>query len=94
MLFMHKEMVFSLTDLRYVTVSCEHCKTRVILDLKEKPQIYGERGIFLPKECPGCRKNYDSALKPGLESLQKAYDDLTPIEKRIAFRGDVVDSTN
>jgi hypothetical protein len=46
MLSMHKEIVFSLADLRYVEVSCGRCKTRIILDLKEKPKYMGSDGIL------------------------------------------------
>jgi len=88
MLLMQKEIVCSLSDIRYVCVSCQHCKTKVILDLKEPSEFSRKHdNALLPNECPGCRKDYDGALKPGMELLQKAYDALGLAERSVSFRG-------
>ena len=83
---MYKELVCSLADIRYVSVSCQHCKTRVLLDLKEPTEFSKMHdNAMLPKECPGCRKGYDTALGVGLDALQKAYVELARIERCIGF---------
>jgi primosomal protein N' len=88
MLAMLKELVVSLADIRCICVSCQHCKTKVVLDMREQSDFARTHGVFLPNECPGCRKPYDSALQPGLQNLHRAYEPLLPLEKWINFRGD------
>ncbi len=83
---MRKAFVISLADLRFVSVACQHCRTRVLLDLQQPSEHAMKIGELLPDECPGCRKHYDSALVPGLLALQSAYRDLLKIEKQIEFQ--------
>ena len=59
---MHKQFVVSLADLRYVRIECPQCKTKVILDMQEKSATAEKNNFFAPKECPGCRNDYDSAI--------------------------------
>jgi len=86
---MQKEFVLSLANLRFVSVSCQHCKTRVVLDLREPSEYAKSFGELLPNECPGCRKSYDSSLGPGLFGLQGAYNNLRKAEKQLSFRCDI-----
>ncbi len=85
---MTNEAVISLEDIRCVSVSCLNCKTKVLLDLREKSDHADRYGLTLPGECPVCRKPYDSALNGALTSLQVAYDAVRVIENRLSFRGD------
>lgn len=91
---MRKTLLISLVDLRFVSVSCKHCRTRVLLDLREPSEHAKTFGTLLPNECPGCRAGYDSALNPGLLALQSAYRELLKIEKQIEFSTDVVSEKN
>ena len=86
MLAMHKEILIAIADLRFVRVGCQHCKTRVVLDLHE-PSDFSQRldGSILSAECPGCRRAYDLSLVGALDALQKAYTGLKPLSKWIAF---------
>jgi phage terminase large subunit GpA-like protein len=85
---MHKELVISISDLRYVSISCPHCGTKVILDMQEKSAFMRKHGIFAPKKCPGCEQPYETAVQPNVDNLQRAYQSLLDISDRIGFRGE------
>ena len=87
---MYQETVISMADLRYVGIECPHCRTRVILDMKETAALAVEHGIFAPRICPGCRTPYDSAIQPNIDNLQRAYQSLLEIADSISFRGEPV----
>jgi len=80
-----KEIVIGLTELRLVCVACEHCKTRVVLDLEEPSGFQEKHGFFAPAVCPTCQKSYDLTLTEGLGMLQRAYTRLAPISQRFTF---------
>jgi hypothetical protein len=84
----HTIHLISIADIRYVVIECPHCRTRVTLDLKERSSFAEKHGIFAPKECPGCRTAYDSAIQPNLDQLQRAYQSLLEIADRIRFHGE------
>jgi hypothetical protein len=89
MLLMHKQLVVSLADLRFVSIECPLCKTVVTLDMKEPHELAQKYdNAFCPKDCPGCRKQYDSAIRPNVDSFQKSYQALGEIADRISFRGE------
>jgi len=87
---MKQETVVDISDLRYVRVSCQHCKTRVILDLKEKSAPTEKTGILLSDTCPCCCEAYDSSLKGALTTIQKAYDALSSeyVKHKVVFIGE------
>jgi hypothetical protein len=89
MFSMHKELVVSLADLRFVSITCPTCRTVVTLDLKE-PSEFAQKhdGAFSPKQCPGCRQDYDTAIRPSIDTFQRAYGSLIKIADRISFRGE------
>ncbi len=85
---MEQEVVISVADLRYVCIKCQHCNTQVILDMADPSEVARKyANAFTPASCPGCQSEYDSAIRPGIDSLQRAYMELLKIEKQIAFRG-------
>lgn len=86
MLYMRQEPVVSLTDLRYVSIECPLCRTRVVLDMAEISEHAKKEGVFAPAECPGCRVRYDTAIRPGIDQFQQAYQKLVPIAG-ISFHG-------
>lgn len=85
---MHKQIVVSIADLRYICIKCPHCHTKVILDMKEKSSFAKKQGIFAPKRCPGCETNYDSAIQPNVDQLQRAYESLLEIVDNISFHSE------
>jgi len=83
---MHKQLLLTLADVRFVTVGCQHCTTKVTIDLKEKSEYAEKFNILLANQCPGCRKNYDSAVGHALTALQQACDALAAVGKYISFQ--------
>jgi|ERR1039458_9188531 hypothetical protein len=86
----HKELVISISDLRYVSIECPVCRARVVLDMKERSEFAQKHGIFAPKACPGCQTAYDMAIQPQIDAFQRAYETLLPIADRIRFQGEPV----
>ena len=86
---MRQEVVCSLSDLVYVCIGCKHCETKVVVDLRELTKLRENDESTLGKECPGCRKDYDSALTSGLNALARAFQTLTAIEGTISFRSSI-----
>lgn len=87
MLAMHKEIVIS-QDLRYISIECSHCKTRVVMDMKDDHKLSKEQGSFSPKECPACLAKYDSAIPNNVDYLRRTYVGMLPIADSITFRGE------
>jgi len=81
------ETIVSLADLRFVEVHCSHCRTKVTLDMQEPSEFSTKHGVFAPKECPGCRKDYDSAIRPAVDAFQRAYHSLLELPSSVTFRG-------
>ena len=86
MLSMLKETIVYLSDLDRLTVNCQHCKTQVTVSLKTPSDLYKKHGVVLANVCPGCQKNYDVTLVGALESLQRAFDNLSPLAQYLEFR--------
>jgi NAD-dependent SIR2 family protein deacetylase len=81
------ETIVFLSDLRFVEIHCSHCSTKVTLDMQEPSEFSKQHGFFAPKECPGCRKDFDTAIRPAVDAFQRAYRSLSEIPKSITFRG-------
>jgi len=81
------EIIVSLSDLRFVEIHCSQCTTKVTLDMREPSEFSVKQGVFAPKECPGCRKNYDSAIRPAVDDFQRAYHSLSEFPNSVTFRG-------
>ena len=82
-----EETIVSLTDIRYVEIHCSNCATKVTLDMEEPSEFSKKYGEFTPKMCPGCRRDYDSAVRPAVDAFQRAYRSLIVIPKSVSFRG-------
>lgn len=80
------EIIVSLSDLRFVEIHC-HCGTKVTLDMENPSEFSQKQGVFAPKECPGCRMDYDTAIRPAVDAFQRAYHSLLQIPKSVTFRG-------
>ena len=84
---MQTDFIVSLDDMRYVEIHCLNCTTKVTLDMEKPSDFSQKQNTFAPKECPGCRKDYDSAVKPAVDAFQRAYHSLLAIPKSVTFRG-------
>jgi hypothetical protein len=82
---MKNQITISLGDLRYVSITCPHCRTVVTLDMVEPSELATKHGCFAPTKCPGCGKEYDSAIRPSLDQLWRTYTALLPIKDAISF---------
>ena len=83
---MHNESVIGLSDLRYISITCQECRTVVTLDMQE-PSDFSAKHDFCPQSCPGCQRQYDSAIAKNVNGFQKSYRLLTVMNGRIHFRG-------
>ena len=92
MLTMQKQFVVLLADLRFVSIECPTCKTLVTMDMKEPHEFTKKYDAFTPKDCPACRHQYDSAVRPGVDALQRAYAGLAAIAEHVSFRIDAESS--
>ncbi|HEX4160718.1 MAG TPA: hypothetical protein VHY79_19780 [Rhizomicrobium sp.] len=88
---MHKEIVISIPDIRYVAIECPHCRTKVILDMQEQVGLAQQYESFAPRKCPGCEAIYDSAIQPSLQKLRDAWRLLMKISDSVTFRSDTTD---
>ena len=87
---MQRELIVSLADLRYVTITCPQCRTQVTLDMKEPSEFSQkhESGYFAPRHCPGCTALYDTAIVPAVNGFQRLYQSVFAIADRISFKGE------
>jgi hypothetical protein len=87
---MRKEAVFSIQELRHVSITCPHCGTKVILDMaRYEPRASRDYVGFAPRSCPAlsCKKPYDSAIV-ALDTLQEVYALLAKLEGVVWFHAD------
>ena len=86
---MRDQFVVSFQDLRFVTLFCHHCKTRVTLDLNAEfePHISGRARFISPRECPRCNNSFDSAVPGAVDAMQKIYKALAPLKDAVTFTG-------
>jgi hypothetical protein len=83
---MQSNFVISLADIRYVDIHCAQCPTVVTMDMKDDKPFNERPGAFAPKTCPGCQKNYDSAIKTGIDGFKSAYQTLLNVPLSVTFR--------
>lgn len=83
---MRRQAVFTIEELRHVSITCPRCATEVVLDMAAFAEPAGVqlRMAFAPRECPACKTAYDSALI-ALNDLQRAYLALSKIPGAVAF---------
>ena len=84
---MQQEWSVSFNDIRYLSIECPDCRTRVVLDMKEISELARRQDdSFAPAECPGCLKKYDSAIRLNVNKLQALYEAMLPVGGQISFR--------
>lgn len=87
---MRKQQVFSLTDLRYVSIHCGRCNSDVTLDLTR--DIAGQRAYFAPQRCSVCGQDFDSAVE-NLNLFHQLYKKLAAAAKVLTFLGEAEDKS-
>ena len=86
---MHKQIVVSMKDLRFATLLCSHCNTRVTLDFDAEFEPGTRHAPFnAPVECPRCANHFDSALPGAVNTMQKAYRAVAKLNDALTFTGD------
>lgn len=81
---MHDQVIVSIQDLRYATLFCRHCNTRVSLDLDA--EFKAPRMPFRAlRECPRCANPFDSAVPTAIEDIQRAYKALVSLGNAVTF---------
>jgi len=82
---MHKQTVVSIQDLRFVTILCRRCNTKVTLDLDTEFAKPRSGRFMVPRECPRCQDPFDSVLPPSIEDLQRVYKSLAVVPGAVTF---------
>ena len=86
---MNKQVLVSMKDLRYATLLCRHCNTRVTLDFASEFQPgSGATPFKAPTECPRCGSAYDSAVPGSVNGMQKIYRAVAGLGDALSFHGD------
>ena len=83
----NEQVVISVKDLRFATVVCRHCNTRVTLDLETELQSDRHKPFSVPKECPRCHSPFDSVLPGAVVELQQIYKALVGLKDAVTFTG-------
>jgi hypothetical protein len=81
---MHKQVVVVIQDLRFAVILCRHCNTKVTLDLAAEIQ----QRFVVPRECPRCQDQFDSAIPGAIEALQRVYKSLAEVGSAVSFTSD------
>ena len=86
---MHHQTIVGIQDLRFVTLHCRHCNTRLTIDLEVEREFRDPRAHFsAPRECPRCEAAFHAAIPPAIEGLQKVYKALAAIPDIVTFTSD------
>jgi len=88
MVAMHKQIVVSLSDLRYISVQCPNCDAVLTLDMTKESAHQDKYGVFFPRVCVACQTTYDSALA-NVGDLRRAFQALAAVADRVTFRGEL-----
>ena len=69
---MRKQTTISVEDIRYVSITCAYCKSRMIIDMGIAPALGTARPQFVPYSCGTCNEPFDSAVQ-NLNKFQPVY---------------------
>ena len=84
----HRQLVISLADLRYVSIECPNCNSVLTLDMEKQSDHQKKHGLFVRGLCTVCQKGFDSAM-PYVTQFRDIYLALLPIASKITFRGSI-----
>jgi hypothetical protein len=83
---MYQQSVVSIKDLRFATLACPRCNTRVTVDLNAEFEPESRRRPFVaPRACPRCDTPFDSAVPEAVDSLQEVYKALAKLGSAVTF---------
>lgn len=75
MLAMLNEFVVQLSDLKFATITCSTCKTKITIDLCYAK--WGDDPLSVnpacPARCPICSSNFDTTLVGSMNLFRDAY---------------------
>jgi hypothetical protein len=63
-----RELLVPVGELRYIRVGCQHCNTKVTVDLHEVSSF----AVGVTERCPGCKKNYDLSIPSAIGMFRDA----------------------
>jgi hypothetical protein len=86
MLVMREQTTISIEDIRYVSIKCRHCNSRVTIDMGKAPDLNFSRPQFAPSNCGICNEPFDSAVQR-LNQFQRDYLALAEanLKERVCF---------
>lgn len=84
---MRDQFVVSVEDLRFLTLFCRDCHTKVTLDLEMEFDPAGphKKTFDSPKSCPRCANSFDSAIPEAVNSMQRVYRALAQLGDAVTF---------
>jgi hypothetical protein len=86
-----KALFLDVKDLRYVSITCGKCSTRVVVDMESEPaRAGGQTGQVMPSVCPSCHADFDSALKRlnGWREVYAGLKDVNGVQIQVDLDGD------
>lgn len=89
---MHKELVISVADLRYVCIRCQTWRTTVTLDRQEPPKFRENHTPLLQSTVPVAERNMTLLQGRGIDDLHRVFKLLSRVKNRISFRGKAEES--
>lgn len=81
---MVREIAINFSDLRFVSIECKGCHTKVSLDMANYKQTE-ERPRFAPRRCPTCNMAFDTSIDL-LNGVQASYELLANLRSAVQFR--------
>jgi hypothetical protein len=81
----HERTIVSIRDLRFATLHCPHCNTRVTLDFDAEYASGPHAPFTAPRECPRCANPFDSAIPPAVEAIRRAWKALAGLRDAVSF---------
>lgn len=86
MVALRKQFCVSLEDIKFVSITCQHCGATLTLDMTRTTESQTEHKFFAPRTCQVCMEQHDSAIA-NLDNFRTAYCSLSAISKRLTFSG-------
>jgi len=86
---MLKQNIIPFRDLQFMSLSCQSCKTEVILDISRLPRAESGKSLT-PQQCPSCMAPFDSAVRQHADTMRNIYAGLSLVEG-VNFRVSVED---
>ena len=82
---MTEQKIVSMKDLRFATIICSRCSTRVTLDLAVDFATNDRDRFKCPDQCPRCGMMYGNVIPESVNALQKVYQNLSKVGNAVSF---------